>query len=277
MILVTVAMQCEAKPFIRHLGLKKVQDISVFPVYANERWKLIVSGVGKIRSAAAATFLLTRDLGNSHGFVLNAGVCGSGDTKTPAGTPILINKITDHDTGRSYFPDMVWAHPFAEGSLETWSRVLKVIGSSHQIDHLVDMEASGFFEAASRFLTPDRIAVIKVISDHFDSSRVTAGEVSMLIERCLPSVAGWVESISGSTFGKRPVFRRSEEQYMLKVSNNLRLTCTMVLELKSLARYHKLSGGNLEDLLAPYISMEPVSRKEGKIRFAHIRKKVVNP
>ena len=54
-----IALRAEAAPLIDAFNMKTVENKSLFPIYANEEagHALVISGMGSIKSAAAATFL----------------------------------------------------------------------------------------------------------------------------------------------------------------------------------------------------------------------------
>ena len=56
---IVVALACEARFFLDRYRLSRLNQINAYPVYANVERNiyLIVSGVGKIKSAAALSFL----------------------------------------------------------------------------------------------------------------------------------------------------------------------------------------------------------------------------
>ena len=54
-----IALRAEAAPLIDSFNMKIVENKSLFPIYANEETghALVISGIGSIKAAAAATFL----------------------------------------------------------------------------------------------------------------------------------------------------------------------------------------------------------------------------
>ena len=54
-----IALRAEATPLIKAFNMKNVGNKSLFPIYTNEETghALVISGIGSIKSAAAATFL----------------------------------------------------------------------------------------------------------------------------------------------------------------------------------------------------------------------------
>ena len=60
MINIIIAIQCEAKPLLKHYGLKGSTDHGPFRIYEGEDMRLILSGIGKIAAAAATSYAFTR-------------------------------------------------------------------------------------------------------------------------------------------------------------------------------------------------------------------------
>ena len=53
MIYITAALYCEAMPFIRQLGLKKVTAETKYQLFSNEQFLLMVTGSGPVAAAGA--------------------------------------------------------------------------------------------------------------------------------------------------------------------------------------------------------------------------------
>ena len=81
-------------------------DIHLFPVYRNPDITLIISGVGKVKSAMAVTYLLSTHQTTLQDVLLNIGFCGTNSRKYSVGTMVAVNKVTDMDTNIDYYPDV---------------------------------------------------------------------------------------------------------------------------------------------------------------------------
>ncbi len=165
MICLFFAYHAEAKPFIEALKLKRIMHEKPFQVFTRDELRLVVSGSGKIRAAAAIVKFLSTNTGGEFQqlFVLNAGVAGSASIRQP-GVAYIINKVVDIDSGKSFFSDCLLRSDFPESALSTVANPVNAADMS-AYDTLVDMEGAAFFEAASLFLGPEQIALIKVVSD----------------------------------------------------------------------------------------------------------------
>jgi adenosylhomocysteine nucleosidase len=174
-----VALPCEAKPLIRRYRLSRVLDEPAFPIYRNESITLTVTGIGKTAMAAGAAYT-NAIFDRSRGAVwLNVGVAGHRDLAV--GEACLAHKITDRDRLRSWYPSLIAAPPCGTETLVTWSRP----ETRYEDKALYDMEASGFYETASRFSTAELIQCLKVVSDNRASpaDALRADFVAELIEQ----------------------------------------------------------------------------------------------
>jgi adenosylhomocysteine nucleosidase len=96
------------------------------------------------------------------------------------GEACVAHKITDADSGKRWYPPLIEQPPCADESLCTVSRP--------RLDYpepvLYDMEASGFYEAATRFSTSELVQCIKVVSDNGESpaSQINASQICAWIE-----------------------------------------------------------------------------------------------
>ena len=179
-LIFVVALACEARALIDFYHLKRIHAVSCFNIYVNqaEEIYLIVSGVGVVASACAVGFIahFTGEL--SYATYCNLGVAGGG-VDTSRGDLFRINKITDHATQHSAYPDMTLTDIAASKPLVTFS----VPQIDHKATYLMDMEGSGFMSAASRFVNNEQIQLIKVVSDVSaqEMQKLSSKEVSALM------------------------------------------------------------------------------------------------
>jgi nucleoside phosphorylase len=178
MILITTALMIEARPLIDRLGLK-AHGNETFRVFYDEKYLLAVSGTGALRSSAATAWAMGRFEG-IHAAV-NIGFCGAAEEVAGLHEWYFINSIRDAATGRLSMPDILIRPGMPEAGLLTSPVVVK---GRIEEKRLVDMEGSGFFEAARQFLAPDCIALLKWVSDPL------TGEIE--IE---PTVAAYAQSL----------------------------------------------------------------------------------
>ncbi|NPA12233.1 MAG: 5'-methylthioadenosine/S-adenosylhomocysteine nucleosidase [Epsilonproteobacteria bacterium] len=144
MLNIITALKTEANEIIKYFKLKHQNGI-----YQNEKINLIITGSGKIKCAINTALLLQKYPHKS----INFGIAGS--NKYEVGNGFFIEKIVDEDSSFEYYPDF-FKQP--SGTVHTVSK----IGNYFE---LVDMESSGFFEAAYKFLSVEEIILYKIVSD----------------------------------------------------------------------------------------------------------------
>jgi len=174
MLNLVVALPAEARPLISHYGLQALDLPGDFRVYASRDLHLIRSGPGKKAAGEAIEYLHL--LRPETGAWLNLGVAGHG--LNPVGTPLLVDRIVDQRTARSYYPVFTFPPPCATTALLT----VDAPEEDYAGPWAYDMEASGFFAASSRFSPPERIHCLKIVSDgprssHRRISKKTAQEL----------------------------------------------------------------------------------------------------
>jgi hypothetical protein len=177
-----VALAAEARPIAQHYGLKARAPRGLFPVFQNEDVLLVITGVGKVASAAATAYLHAIGGEAPNRAWLNVGVAGHGNHCL--GTGRLANCITDGATRRSWYPPQVL-------DLATPSeRVITVDKpeAGYAESALYDMEAAGFYPTACACSTAELAQAYKVVSDNRSPESVSAKIVEALVGDRLPEV-----------------------------------------------------------------------------------------
>lgn len=159
-IFIYAALPCEAKPLVDHFGLKKATTIQPFAVYLNRDICLTVTGLGKSAMAAGVAYTQALFAGIEHPVLLNIGIAGHKDHAV--GGLFLIDKITDADSLKNYYPPLVFTPPCPTANIQTVSKPLL----NYAPHTLCDMEASAFYETAVRFSTGELVHCLKIISDN---------------------------------------------------------------------------------------------------------------
>ncbi len=178
MRLIIVALQSEAEPLIDYFRLEK-EKIGSFTLWKNGEITLLVSGMGPVNAAIAVTFALGRY--PQCGSILNFGLCASSDTAYTIGAIFAVRKIVDTSADTVYHLHTPSQLPAA--SLHTFTRPQKRRRPGIK---LADMEASGFYQAAKKFLPREKIAVVKVVSDYMEDRIPAREEVRQLLQRHVP-------------------------------------------------------------------------------------------
>ena len=77
MLIWVCALHCEAKPVIDFYRLKKSHDDNAFDLYRGENMACIISGMGKLASAAASAWIAARYEDSASIAWINLGVAGA--------------------------------------------------------------------------------------------------------------------------------------------------------------------------------------------------------
>lgn len=172
-----IALDAEAQPLIHSFRLKRDHEIKPFAVYKNDNKQLIVSGIGK-RNAMVATGYLAGLSNPGQQAWLNVGIAG-GDVER-FGYTVMANAILDQETKKRYYPSLCFDVDLPQAEIVTTNKP----AVSYKEGVLYDMEAAGFFDAASHFSTAETIHCCKIISDNSDHGvdNITKESTLALIE-----------------------------------------------------------------------------------------------
>jgi len=188
------ALRCEARTIIDFYRLKRLNQAELFPIYEDKQKtvSLTVTGTGKTAAASAVMYTgLLLEIGKT-GICINTGIAGHADM--PQGRAVLANKITDFAAGRTWYPQILTDPGCPATELITLDRP----SYAYQVRALFDMEASGFYEASTRFTTAEFCHCLKVVSDNrfSDIKRITADFVTGIISANLSQLDSLISRLS---------------------------------------------------------------------------------
>ena len=191
MLVWVTALHCEAKPIIDHYRLKKSPSHHNFDVYLKENMLCIISGIGKTAAAAATAWIAGLNNDETSIAWINIGTAGSA-THT-IGTALSIDKISDDESNRYFHPVTL----FDSGLESAHCRTLSKPGTDYLAQLIYDMEASAFFETASRFSSAGLVHCLKIISDN-PSQQIgrDKARISEMIKTKIAQLAGFAESLN---------------------------------------------------------------------------------
>ncbi len=261
MIYIAVALGVEAKPIIKYFNLKRDNSIKKLQVFKNDRIVLIITGVGSLKSAIATTYILSQMKISEKDIFLNIGICGAKRDRYKVGDTVLCNKITNSELKRSYYPDMLFKHPFKEGGLESFN--FPVYSQERVKEDLVDMEGAGIFEASTYFFQSYQVNFLKIVSDYLDGI-VEEKEVENLLNNALPQVDSWLIERERFQVEEDITFSLTEEKRVVELMEKARFTTTMENELRNLLIYYKLCGKDIENILVKYKDIEIKDKRDSK-------------
>lgn len=178
---IVVALAGEARLFLDRYRLSRIDNPSSYPLFTNKNRNiyLIVSGIGKVKSAAALSYLHAFSGAETHTCYLNAGIAGA--WRHPLGELALAHKITDEASRKNFYPLPVLRGSIASVAIVTVDKPIAM----HQADAWVEMEAAGFHQAALNLVTQEQIYTLKIVSDNaeYPFSQVHAEQVIQLFQK----------------------------------------------------------------------------------------------
>ena len=196
MIILAMAIYCEAKPLIEKYRLKKDESYMPFTVFANEEKEilLIITGTGNAAAASSVAGVCAKlDLKADKNFLVNIGTCAS----TSASDEIYIcSKITDESSERTFYPDMIYKNPFKEAEIITSAVLFKNKNDKNPQNTsgtvLYDMEAAFVWQAGAYFFAPHEMSFVKILSDNGDTEGITPDYITALVENHINIIGEYI-------------------------------------------------------------------------------------
>jgi nucleoside phosphorylase len=209
MIRYVVALAPEADPLVRRYRMEPREG--AFPWFRSAEAALVVSGVGKIAAAAAASYLHAVTGEEPLGVWINFGTAGHRDR--PRGDLLLAHTVTEAATGRRFYPPRLDGPELDSAEVRTVDRPEMELDSSAAYD----MEAYGFVSAALRFSTSELVQSIKIVSDNRESTLAawTPASVREIVEGRINDVAEAAERFQEIGKDLEPLRREESESRAL--------------------------------------------------------------
>ena len=299
MIYVVTALYQEAHGLIRELELKKNTAYAPFEVFDNESAsiRLVVTGVGEIAAAAATAAVCARDGADAAEFLVNIGCCAAAESAAggcePAdrdmdsgygeanaaqiGDLYVCYKITEQATGKTFYPDILYRHPWKERELVTGMQPLQR-AAAHGA--LYDMEAAAVYQAGIRFFSPDRMLFLKVVSDFgiAGQERMTAEALTGLLEQYVKEVAAFLTNLREAADEEETLrndgILQEDETVLERLFAALHCSQTMRASARQYITYAALTGydwkAELEEWYARGL-LPCKDRREGKVRLEELK------
>lgn len=282
--MLVAALYVEARIFVEKLHMKRAAAFSRFQVFEGmleeERVRLLVTGVGKLRACVAVTEYFSRcsEEELAQLYVVNIGTAAlDGAGEQPAvGTVCMAASVQDAGSGRRFYPDLC-AHPFAQLPLVSADTVVCVRNAGELC--MVDMEAAGICEAAAHFLSWDRVAFVKCLSDMAEDEKPDAAGITAVMEQCEGAVLGWLREMAVTLrprylekkqlLEKRKALRDALEQILKKRALTVVMQHRLEQLLDAWACLDEKACAWVQELLKDYAEAEPSPlKREEKKAFA---------
>lgn len=283
------ALYPEAQEIIQTFQLKKEHGRTHFQVFTDETGtlRLVITGIGAIAAASAVVEISTLFPPKETDLLLNFGTCAAAEG-IPVGEVLLCNKLTEQCSGRIFYPDMLYRHPFGEAEMVSCGKVM----SREEISRgelsqeageriLYDMEASAIYQAASYSYGPHQMLFLKVVSDHGGESSNTIRENSVDMRQNLPviirnstsKVCSYISFLreccqteAAQNQGKSGQHQQVKEDAAV-LGEQLHCSVVMRGELEQLLWYWKLTGVDYEEMVSDFCRkgrLPAKDKREGK-------------
>lgn len=275
MIYFLTALYYEAKNIIFHYNMKKSMEFTRFQVFKGRNEVLVISGTGYIKAVTAVTYLLDHFGYNENDIFINLGICGDVNNDFGKGKIIICNKLIDNCSNKSFYPDMLFMHPFDEGALESFSQVIERDMSKNIEGDIVDQEGAFVYQSASIFMKPHNIHIIKIVSDILNPESITPEKIERLFEDSMPNIYLWLEERAKVKFYSENIITKEEYKILKEFSENIRLTSSMNMELNKLFTQYKIRNGQAINVIKEYIKFQCKFKNEGKKIFGQVKNRLM--
>lgn len=189
----------------------------------------------------------------------------------------LCHKITEQATGKTFYPDILYRHPWKERELVTGMQPLQR-AAAHGA--LYDMEAAAVYQAGIRFFSPDRMFFLKVVSDFgiAGQERMTAEVLTGLLEQHVKEVAAFLTNLREAADEEETLrndgILQENEAVLERLFAALHCSQTMRASARQYITYAALTGydwkAELEEWYARGL-LPCKDRREGKVRLEELK------
>lgn len=231
LLTIMVALNCEAKPWVDHYHLKKI-DSRPFALYQNNDVQVVITGIGSNSMAVAVGWIAAQGLRCR--VWLNIGTAGH--ATRPLGDIFQVHGVARSTTDRAHYPPLTARWKGSTDALLSVDTPTK----EYPGGAAVDMEASAFFEAAMHFSSAELVQSIKVVSDNVEHSYelLNAAKITELMRPHVTLVGDYATRLCELV--SIPVSKPTFSQLM-----SLKSTFSQQQQLKNLL--HKAAVLGLED------------------------------
>lgn len=262
----------EAAPWIERFHLKQQPEVHGYACFQNEEENilLVIGGTGKIAMAGAVSGTLQNHPCDQ--LILFSGCAGLKGQK--AGDVFLVNKVTDLETGMSYYPDLLYRSYLEEGSLLCGELPLGMHRKGRDVPEpydaektarntdydLYDMDASGVALMAEKFLGPHQITILKTVTDA--GKQVSRQSYEAFMKEGAEKAFSYVEMLR-----KMPGKAEEDDADLEEIADEMHCSAVMRAQLKQLDRYAQASEQDMYRIVQEFHEeglLPCKDREEGK-------------
>tara|TARA_B100001250_G_C19665602_1_gene729110 strand:+ start:120 stop:710 length:591 start_codon:yes stop_codon:yes gene_type:complete len=189
--IIITALQDEAKPIIDFYNLSRDKKQSDLKVYVNNKYSLLITGVGRKKVIDTLPIYLER-VYNSDSILINIGIAGGSPYSTEIGKMYFIEKLSSEFSKSKYFFAIKDGIDIDKIGLITVKK--NIYKNDNNIyKELVDMEAAVITETAIKYFDVSKIKILKIVSDHMNITDWSNLNIKKLIRTKLDSISNIIE------------------------------------------------------------------------------------
>ncbi|MBB64139.1 MAG: hypothetical protein CMO81_03665 [Waddliaceae bacterium] len=257
MINFVVACPGEARALINFYGLKRSSTQSLFPIYEGDEIRLIESGIGQIKAAAATAYLIGRYSEPKHEVWINIGI--GGHPTLELGETRIAHKLFCSTNRATFYPVHVTPLPYPSTTVHTVDKPEE----NYPDNVIYEMEATAFYSIANRVSPAELVHCVKVVSDNREShwKDLDHERVSKMIVQALPKLSSWFKSLKELSLELKNL--EKEPRSYKNLLEIFHFTKTQEIELRDLLRQREV-------LSLPLI---PTEKLRNSKEFLHVLRK----
>ncbi|MFL3028091.1 MAG: hypothetical protein ACJZ1O_07365 [Candidatus Neomarinimicrobiota bacterium] len=189
--IIITALQDEAKPIIDFYNLSRDKKQSDLKVYVNNKYSLLITGVGRKKVIDTLPIYLER-VYNSDSILINIGIAGGSPYSTEIGKMYFIEKLSSEFSKSKYFFAIKDGIDIDKIGLITVEKNIYT-NDNNIYKELVDMEAAVITETAIKYFDVSKIKILKIVSDHMNITDWSNLNIKKLIRTKLDSISNIIE------------------------------------------------------------------------------------
>jgi hypothetical protein len=168
---------------------------------------------------------------------LNIGIAGH--KHVSIGSPLIVSKLTDSVTNRSYYPPLL----LKVDCKTTELLCVDVPKTTYSESMAYDMECSAFYTSAQRFITSELVQVLKIVSDNSvaDIENITEVKISQLIGDNVLLIDAIVTQLQALSSEYNSVYALTDE--IQSLISQAQISKTQSIQLVALYRRFTALGG----------------------------------
>lgn len=189
--IIITALRDEASPIIDFYNLSRDTKQSDLKVYANNKYSLLITGVGREKVSDTLPIYLKR-IYNPDSILINIGIAGGNPHSTKIGNMYYIEKLTSEFSNNEYsFPVIDKINIDKIGLITVEKNINK--NDNNIYKELVDMEAAEITDIAIKYCDITKIIILKIVSDHMNNIDWSNLNIRKLIQSNIDSISNIIK------------------------------------------------------------------------------------